>query len=150
MKEVLLGKVDGVKFEPNLKGWRKTGRKSIIDMNYQEKQIIADMVESGIIKLTSWQLVNYHREVKDIPSLYISAAGNCISKLKPLVEKAKNEKQVSLDISAPTYKSKFLQCLQFSFQMNLMNLGGALKLLVENKIIKTKEGKLTKQFIPII
>ena len=36
IKEVLLAKEDGVKFEPDLKGWSKTRRKSIIDMDYQE------------------------------------------------------------------------------------------------------------------
>ena len=35
MKEVLLAKADGVKFEPNLKARSKTGRKSIIDMDYK-------------------------------------------------------------------------------------------------------------------
>ena len=44
MKEVLLAKADGVKSEPDLRGRRKTGRKSIIDMDYQEAQIIADAV----------------------------------------------------------------------------------------------------------
>ena len=36
MKEVLLAKADVVKFEPDMKGRSKTGRKSIIYMNYQE------------------------------------------------------------------------------------------------------------------
>ena len=35
MKEVLLAKADGVKFEPDLKGWIKTGSKSIIDIYSQ-------------------------------------------------------------------------------------------------------------------
>ena len=35
MKEVLLAKADGVKFEPDLKGQSKTGIKSIIDMDSQ-------------------------------------------------------------------------------------------------------------------
>ena len=34
MKEVLLEKVEGVKIKPNLKGWSKSGRKSIIYMGY--------------------------------------------------------------------------------------------------------------------
>ena len=33
MREVLLAKAGGVKSEPNLKGWSKTGRKSIIYMD---------------------------------------------------------------------------------------------------------------------
>ena len=33
MKEVLLANADRVKFEPNLKGRRKTGMKYIIDMD---------------------------------------------------------------------------------------------------------------------
>ena len=64
MQEVFLGKAYGVKFKPNMKGWRKTGRKSIIDMDYQEVQIIADAVESGMSTLTAWLLVNDHREVE--------------------------------------------------------------------------------------
>ena len=36
MKEVSLLQSDVVKFKPNPKGWSKTGRKSIIDMDYQE------------------------------------------------------------------------------------------------------------------
>ena len=35
MKEVLLAKLDGVKFKPDMKGQIKTGRKSIIDMDSQ-------------------------------------------------------------------------------------------------------------------
>ena len=54
MKEVLLVKSDGVKFEPDLKGRSKTGRKSIIDMDSQEAQIIADVVELGMSTLNAW------------------------------------------------------------------------------------------------
>ena len=61
MKEVLLVKADGVKFELNLKGWSKTGRKSIIDIDYQEARIIADVLEFGISTLTDWSLVKNHR-----------------------------------------------------------------------------------------
>ena len=61
MKEVLLAKVDGVKFKPDLKGQSKTGRKSIIDMDSQEAQIFADAVESGMSTFTTWSLVNNHR-----------------------------------------------------------------------------------------
>ena len=52
MKEVLLAKADRVKFEPDLKGQSKNGRKSIIYMDDQEAQIIADVVESGMSTLT--------------------------------------------------------------------------------------------------
>ena len=51
MKEVLLVKAGGVKFEPNMKGRSKTGRKSIIDMDSKELQIIADAVDSGMSML---------------------------------------------------------------------------------------------------
>ena len=61
MMEVLLAKVDGVKFKPDLKGQSKTGRKSIIDMDSQEAQIFADAVESGMSTFTNWSLVNNHR-----------------------------------------------------------------------------------------
>ena len=44
MRDVLLAKANEVKFEPDLRGWSKTGRKSIIDIDYQEVQIIADVV----------------------------------------------------------------------------------------------------------
>ena len=44
MKFLLLAKADGFKFGPDMKSLSKTGRKSIIDMNYQEAQIIADVV----------------------------------------------------------------------------------------------------------
>ena len=50
-KEVLLAKADGVKFGPNMKGRSKTGRKSIIDMDSKELQIIADAVDSGMSML---------------------------------------------------------------------------------------------------
>ena len=36
LKDVLLAKADGIIFEPNMKGRNKTGRKFIIDMDYQE------------------------------------------------------------------------------------------------------------------
>ena len=54
MKEMLLEKADGFKFEPDLQGWSKNGRKSIIDMDYQEVQIIPDAVELGMRALTAW------------------------------------------------------------------------------------------------
>ena len=44
MKEMILSKANEVKFEPDLRGWSKTGRKSIIDIDYQEVQIIAGVV----------------------------------------------------------------------------------------------------------
>ena len=92
MKEVLLAKADRVKFEPDLKGQSKNGRKSIIYMDDQEAQIIADVVESGMSTLTAWLLVANHREVKEIPSAYISSIGTCIAKLITLVENMKNKK----------------------------------------------------------
>ena len=52
MKEMLLEKADG--FEPDLQGWSKNGRKSIIDMDYQEVKIIPDAVELGMRALTAW------------------------------------------------------------------------------------------------
>ena len=92
MKEVSLAKADGVKFEPNLKGRSKTGRKYIIEIDSKEAHIIADAVESGMITLTAWPLVNDYREVEELPSVCISDSGTCIAKLKPLVEKVKNKK----------------------------------------------------------
>ena len=92
MKEVSLAKEDGVKVEPNLKGWSKTGRKSIIHMNYQGLHIIADTVEAGTSTLNEWSLVNNNREVKELPLIGIFAFGTYIDKLKPLVENMKNEK----------------------------------------------------------
>ena len=83
MKEVLLVEADGVKFEPDLKGWSKNRRISIIDMYYQEAQIIADEVELGMSMFTAWSLVNDKREVGELPSLCISVVGTCISKLNP-------------------------------------------------------------------
>ena len=52
--------------------------------------------------LTAWSLANDHREVEKIQLVCISAVGTCIAKLKPLVEKVKNEKRVILDINSPT------------------------------------------------
>ena len=43
--EVLLVKVYGVKSKPDLGGQSKTGSKSIIDIDSQEAQIIADLVK---------------------------------------------------------------------------------------------------------
>ena len=102
IKEVLLVKAEGLKFETDLKGLIKTGRKSIIDMDSQEAKIIADAVELEMSTLTDWSLVNDYREVKDLPLVCISDVVTCISKLKHLVEKLKNEKQGGLDINAPT------------------------------------------------
>ena len=42
MKKVLLVQADGSKFEPDMKGQIKTERKSIIDVDSKEAQIIAD------------------------------------------------------------------------------------------------------------
>ena len=53
MKEVLLAKSDGVKSELDLKVQIKSRRKSIIDMDSQEAQIIADAAESGMSTLTA-------------------------------------------------------------------------------------------------
>ena len=92
MKEVLLVKAYGVKLEPDLKGWSKSERKSIIDMDSQEAQIISDAVESGMISPTDFWLVNNHREFQELPSLWISAVGIFIAKLTLLVENVKNEK----------------------------------------------------------
>ena len=85
MKEVFLAKENEVKFEPVLRGQRKSGRKSIIDMDYEEVQIIADVMQWGMITLTTWLLVKYHQEVEDIPLVHIYDIGTCIDKLKPLV-----------------------------------------------------------------
>ena len=46
MREVLLAKAGGVKPKPDMKCRTKTGRKSIIDIDYQKWQIISDIVES--------------------------------------------------------------------------------------------------------
>ena len=61
MKEMLLAKADGVKFGPDLKGQIKTGRESIIYMDSQEAQIIADAMDSGMSTLTACSLSNNHR-----------------------------------------------------------------------------------------
>ena len=125
MKEVLLEKADGVKFEPNLKGWSKTGSKSIIDIDSQELHIIADALELGMRTLAAWSRVNNHREVDELPLVNMYSVGTCIAKLKPLVEKVKNKKQGSLDGNAPTCKARFLWCLQFSLPLNLITVGDA-------------------------
>ena len=79
MKEVLLAKSGGVKFEPNLKGWSKTGTKFIIDMDSQEAHIIADTVELGISTLTEWLIFNNHMKVKELPLVCIYADETCIA-----------------------------------------------------------------------
>ena len=61
MKEVLVSKADGVKFKPDLKGQIKNGGESIIYMDSQEAQIIADAMDSGMSTLTAWSLANNHR-----------------------------------------------------------------------------------------
>ena len=66
-------------------------------MDYQEAQIIADVAELGMSALNAWLLAIDHSEVKELPSLCISAVRTCITKLKNLVEKVRNEKQGSLD-----------------------------------------------------
>ena len=67
MKEVLLAKRDGVKFEPDLKLRSKTGRESIIYMDSREVQIIDDAMDSGMSTLTVWYLANDYRYVEELP-----------------------------------------------------------------------------------
>ena len=67
MKKEFLSQADAFKLEPNLKGQSKTGTKSIIDMDYQEAQIIADAVESGMSPLNAWLLVIDHRSFEELP-----------------------------------------------------------------------------------
>ena len=106
-KEELSAKADGVKSEPNMKGWSKTGRKSIIDMGSKEAQIIVDAVELGMSTLNSRSIVNYHREAEELPSVCISAVETCIAKIKPIFVKVKNEKRMSLVRNTPTCKERF-------------------------------------------
>ena len=80
--------------------------------------------------------------------VWISAVGTCIAKLKPLVEKLKNKKQVSSDRNAPTCKARLLWCVRFSFWLHLITVGDAGKHWVQKKIIVKKEGKLPKYFDP--
>ena len=61
MKEVLLAKAYGLKSKTDLKGWSKTGRKSIIYMDSQEAHIIADAMDLEMSTLTAWSLANDHR-----------------------------------------------------------------------------------------
>ena len=75
-----------------------------------------------MIMLTAWLLFNNHREFNGLPSVCISDVGTCTAKLKPLVEKVKNKKQVSLDINSPTCTSIFLWCLQLSMCFNLITV----------------------------
>ena len=98
--------------------------------------------------LTAWLLVNNQREFQELPSICISAVGTCIAKLKPLVENMKNEKHGCSDRNAASWQARFLLCLQFSLKINLNTLGEARNILVENKTIETKEGKLPKEFGP--
>ena len=113
MKDVLLAKSDGVKLEPGMKGQGKPGRKSIIDTDSQEAQIIADALESGASTLTDWLLVNNHREVEEIPSICISSVGIYIAKLKTLVENVKNEKQGSLDRVDFNFRATFSSIINY-------------------------------------
>ena len=43
---------------------------------------------------------------------------------------------------------RFLWCLQLLLRLNIITVEDAHTIIVENKIIKTKEGKLTKEFDP--
>ena len=57
-----------------------------------------------------------------------------------------NEKQGSLEKISPTCQERFLWWLQLSLRSNPIKVGDAQNILVEKKIIKTKEGKLPKEF----
>ena len=59
-----------------------------------------------------------------------------------------NENQGGLDINEPNCKYIFLWCLKISLRLNLITVGDAQNILVEKKRIKTKEGKLPKEFDP--
>ena len=43
---------------------------------------------------------------------------------------------------------RFLWCLQLSLRINIITVEDAQNIIVEKKIIKTKEGKLPKEFDP--
>ena len=54
----------------------------------------------------------------------------------------------SLDRNAPISTVIFLWCLQLSLRLNIITVEDAQNILVEKNIIKTKEGKLPKEFDP--
>ena len=54
----------------------------------------------------------------------------------------------SLDRNAPIRTVRFLWRLQLSLRLNLITVEDAQNILVEKKIIKTKKGKLPKEFVP--
>ena len=60
----------------------------------------------------------------------------------------KRKKGGILDRNAPTCTVIFLWCLQLSLRLNIITVEDAQNILVEKKIIKTKEGKLPKEFDP--
>ena len=66
----------------------------------------------------------------------------------PLFDKMKRKKGGSLDRNAPISTVRFLWCLQFSLRLNIITAQEAKIMLVQKKIIKTKEGKLPKEFDP--
>ena len=55
---------------------------------------------------------------------------------------------VSLDRNSRTCTSIFLWCLQLSLRLNIFTSRDAQSILVENKRIEMKEGKLPKDFDP--
>ena len=117
-------------------------------MYSKEAHIIADAVDQGMSTLAAWQIVNYHREVDELPLVCIYDVGTCIDKLKLLLEKLKNKKQGSLNENLPTCKARFLRCLQLYLWLIIITVGDTQNILVEKKIIKTNEVKLPKQFDP--
>ena len=60
----------------------------------------------------------------------------------------KRENGGGLDRNAPTCTVRFLWCLQLSLRLNIITVEDAHNILVEKKIIKTKKGKLPKEFDP--
>ena len=60
----------------------------------------------------------------------------------------KNKAHLSLDGNAPTCKSGFSWCQQLLLRINIITVGDARNILNEEKIIKTREGKLPKEFYP--
>ena len=64
-------------------------------MDYQEAQVIADTAESGMSTLTDWLLVKITGKLRSFHRYEFLLSEPIFSKLKPLVENPKKEKQGS-------------------------------------------------------
>ena len=120
-QDVVDCKKEGVQYVAKL-NLASCGRKAVITVGSTEAQIIADCVESGLSSITTWSIVNKHRQKQLLPSLTIGSVCSCIRRLQPKIVKIKQIKQGSINPNAPTSKARFGWSLQLGVRFGLFDV----------------------------